>query len=132
MSMRSLEREMNHRAERLMQAMKRIAELETERDALKTELHQWEESDAARSVLEPVFTVEIGRLEEENARLRKALEDAPHDLTCHSVTERHIPGFTHYETDIEDERCPRYHFKCGPCDCWKAALARSPEAKPNE
>lgn len=42
----------------------------TEIQRLRNEVHEWEESDKAASVLGPMFTEEIQRLREENAALR--------------------------------------------------------------
>ncbi len=59
------------------------------------------------------------RLAAKNALLRKTLEDAPHADACSSVA------------CILGDRSKGEEFYVpidGPCDCWKAALARIPEA----
>jgi chromosome segregation ATPase len=99
LTMRDLEREMNHRAERLMQAEERIKELEAERDQIEKE----------RDILKAIADFESNqgrRLMGENARLRQIIADAPHEEPCEF----------------------RYYAIANPvCTCWKAALARSPE-----
>lgn len=106
----------------------RIAELETE-------VHQWEESDAARSVLEPVFTDRISELETQLRVAREAIEKAPHLPGCPTTYRYH----DFVEHDNGDTLCayssclmPRYHWLHGiphPCNCWKsdALSALSPQ-----
>jgi hypothetical protein len=53
----------------------------------------------------------IVSLQAENARLQKVIEDAPHALACRSRRSCGIPEHGSF-----------------PCNCWKAALARTPEA----
>jgi hypothetical protein len=60
----------------LSEIRKRSAErekLQAENERLKAELHEWEESDAAKEVMGPL----IADLSKENERLRKALAISP-------------------------------------------------------
>ncbi len=96
-------------------AMARIKELEAERDRLQDVLFE-------RVTVLNELDAKIEPLLRENALLRKALDDAPHGQYCHSVRKRHLPG------GFEGAGCPDSHWTNGPCDCWKAALARILEA----
>lgn len=106
-----------------------IAEPEAERDALK-ERNETLEAKMERAMIAVAhFThrynedmLRNAAREAENARLRKIIEDAPHDPDCHSIRKRHLPGW------FEGAECLGSHWTNGPCDCWKAALARIPEA----
>ena len=120
----------------LMQAEKRIAELEAERDddspgtplgrltaiAEFAEAHCGHNPFSARAA-ESTLMDRFLELEAENARLRKALADAPHASNCHSVFKRHQPSGC-----LGGFACTYGHWIFGPCDCWKAALALTPEA----
>jgi hypothetical protein len=99
--------------------LSRIAELEAERDRYK--LCASRRRDAANNCGN-----RLTELKAENVSLRKLLDEAPHDPACHSVRERHLPGATHYETDA-GEPCPAYHYRFGPCDCWKSRIPKREE-----
>jgi vacuolar-type H+-ATPase subunit I/STV1 len=53
-----------------------LAEVAKERDEARAQLHEWEESDAASSVLVPVFTEEIARITKERDEARAQLAAA--------------------------------------------------------
>jgi hypothetical protein len=82
----------------------RIADLEQSRD----EIADW--NDTLRKSAS-VNQNKIDELTRENALLRKALAGAPHTSMCSSWDY------------VNDDSLVRR-----PCDCWKAALARIPEA----
>ncbi len=100
------------------------AALKAERDALKRNIERY---DRVLLGMDKEYQVRSDAQSAENAALRKLVADAPHDSKCGAVTERHLPGMIHYETDSADERCPPFHWRYVPCDCWKSKI---PEAKP--
>lgn len=63
---------------------------------------------SARSALEEAERFIVEELEKRMSRDKCS--------TCRGkgFTEAHIPGFTHYETDA-DEECPSYHYRKSPC-----------------
>ena len=69
------------------EARRQIADAQAEAERLRNEVHEWEESDAAKSVLDPIFTEEIvqltakvAELQAQNAHLREALSTLRKDF----------------------------------------------------
>jgi hypothetical protein len=121
-----LEAEQQDFHDKILGGMQKIETLEAERDRLALKVQQWEE--VSRLFGEIFETTEVParivKMEAENALLRKALEDAPHDYNCDALPRySEILGIP--PGPIVTELPPR-----GSCNCWKATLARSPEEKP--
>lgn len=89
-----------------------IASQAAEIERLETEVHQWEESDAATSVLYPIFTEQLTQYEGLIQSMWEALENAPHADWCNSSWIK--------VTNITEQ----------DCNCWKAAALAQVSASP--